>query len=402
MSSVPTIGSVKECFGCSACETVCPRGAVRLEPDALGFRKAVLDAGACTGCGACSKVCPAFHDAPAFRPRRAVSGWTRDPAIRAASSSGGIFSALAARTIDKGGVVFGAAFDPGSGRVRHVSSDESGLACLCGSKYVQSDLGETFRTVRSALQAGSPVLFCGTPCQIAGLKLFLRSPSDRLTTIDFICHGAGSPAVFGECLARHVREHGDSPAESVEFRNKVHGWRNSSTCIRFRNGLTYRRRNVFDPFFQGFVDGCYFNAPCYDCPFDGATAADIRLSDFWGHAAFGEIPDYDKGVSLVFANTELGDRLLSEIGEACDLRELPVAAALSSQRHSIEARRALLSRRERFLKDVAAAGCLSALERNVGWTLPGIVLHKVRRVGFSSVLRRLSSRFFRRRQVGKR
>ena len=182
--------------------------------------------------------------------------------------------------------------------------------------------------------------------------------------------------------------------ESVAFRDKSHGWRNSSTKIRFSNGHVYRRRNVFDPFFQGFVDGCYFNVACYDCPFDDTSAADIRLSDFWGHAAFGVIPDCNKGVSLVFANTERGAVSLSELGRSCELREVPVEMAVSSQHHSRESRRGLLPYHERFLRDVERLGCLGAVKRNVGWTIPGIVFRKCRRVGFSSLLHRVSRRLF--------
>ena len=396
MNSVSTVKSVSACFGCSACATVCPRHAVRLHPDVLGFRVAALDETACVGCGACAEVCPALHKAPAFRPRRAYYGWNNDPTVRAQSSSGGIFSALAASVVGRGGVVFGAAFDPVSRTIRHVSSDEHGLAVLRGSKYVQSNMGDSFRTVRSALQNGREVLFCGTPCSVAGLKRVFGMLQEKLTTVDLSCHGVGSPAVFGECLDRHSREHGEEPAESVEFREKTRGWRDSSTKIRFRDGSVYRRRNLFDPFYQGFYDGCYLNTTCYDCPFDDTSAADIRLSDFWGHASFGVIQNCNKGLSLVFANTERGNAFLSELGESCELRELPVDKAVAAHHHSREGRLALIPRRERFLRDVAVLGRSSALKKNVGWSIPGVVLRKLRRVGFKSALHRVVRRFFKR------
>ncbi len=394
MNSVSTVKSVFACFGCSACATVCPRHAVRLHSDVLGFRVAALDETACIGCGACAEVCPALHQAPAFRPRRAYYGWNNDPTIRVQSSSGGIFSSLAANVVGRGGVVFGAAFDPVSRTIRHVSSDERGLAVLRGSKYVQSDMGDSFRAVRSALQNGREVLFCGTPCSVAGLKRFLRVSQDKLTTVDFICHGTGSPAVFNEILDRHSRDFGGCPVESVEFRDKSYGWRNSSTRILFRSGRVYRRRNIVDPFFQGFVDGCYFNDACYNCPFDDTSAADIRLSDFWGHSAFGVIPDCNKGVSLVFANTERGTELLSGLGRSCELREVPVKMAVLSQHHSHESRRGLFSNQERFLRDVARLGRFGAIKKKGGWTIPGVVFRKCQRVGFSSLLHRVARRLF--------
>ena len=397
MRDVQTVETVVSCFGCSACAAACAHGAIRMTPDVLGFKKAVLDPASCVRCGGCAAVCPALHKADKWRPVKAAYGWNLDDADRAASSSGGVFSALADLFVAEGGIVFGAVFNAESGTVQHTSSDSAAIVSLRGSKYVQSDMGNVFRSVKDALRTGRKVLFCGTPCQAAGLRRFLRVSFENLLIVDFICHGVGSPTVFAACLARHVREHDGSPAESVEFRNKSHGWRNSSTRIRFRNGATYERRNILDPFFQGFVDGCYFNDVCYNCPFDDSSAADIRLSDFWGHASFGTIPDHDKGLSLLFANTENGAACLGSLISSCFLRELPVDAAVASQRHSREGRQALLHHRLRFLADVDSAGPIRALERSVGWRLPGVVIRKIQRVGFASAWRRLFRRFFRKR-----
>lgn len=397
MSAIQTISTVSLCFGCSACATACVASAIRMESDALGFKKAVLDSAACIRCGVCASVCPALHHADKWRPVKAFYGWNRNDAVRAASSSGGVFSALADSFVREGGIVFGAIFDAKSGTIRHASSESADIASIRGSKYVQSDMGHVFRSVKDALLAGRKVLFCGTPCQTAGLRRFLRSPFANLMIVDFICHGVGAPAVFTACLARHVREHDGSPAEAIEFRNKSHGWRNSSTRIRFRNGMTYTRRNILDPFFQGFVDGCYFNDACYNCPFDDTCAADIRLSDFWGHASFGSIPEHDKGLSLLFANTEQGAAFLSTLDSMCVLRELPVGAAVDSQRHSLDGRQTLLPHSKRFLADLAEVGPMGALERCIGWSLLAVVIHKFKRVGFGNAWRRLSRRLFRKR-----
>ena len=42
-----------------------------------------------------------------------------------------------------------------------------------GSKYVQSNLNETFDNIARDLQNGLIVLFSGTPCQCAGLRNYL-------------------------------------------------------------------------------------------------------------------------------------------------------------------------------------------------------------------------------------
>lgn len=390
MSASGSIHDVARCTGCTACGNACPKKAIRMEPDALGFLRASVDAARCVGCGLCRKVCPALSESEATHPLQAFYGWNRDEAIRAASSSGGVFSALAESVLEDGGLVMGAVFDAERNIVRHASSDEVPLSAFRGSKYVQSDLGTVFQTVRETLATGRRVLFVGTPCQVHGLRALVGVP-ENLILCDFICHGAGSPAVFRENLARLSSAAG-AEAESVSFRSKRRGWTNSSTEIRFRNGRRYARRNVFDTFFQGYVDGAYFGPACYDCPFEPRMASDIRLSDFWGYRKFGAIPEAEKGLTLLFVNTECGRKALAKAQAKLETQEVPVEDALAGQRHSEAARQAAKAKNTALQDLIARYGIRKALGRYIGFSLPGIVFRKIKRVGPQSVFRRILRR----------
>ena len=74
------------------------------------------------------------------------------------------------------------------------------LCKLRGSKYVQSRIGSTYKEAESFLKQNRKVLYSGTPCQIAGLKKYLRKDYDNLFCVDVICHGSPSPGIWKSYL----------------------------------------------------------------------------------------------------------------------------------------------------------------------------------------------------------
>ena len=90
------------------------------------------------------------------------------------SSSGGIFAEIARYILSQNGVVFGCAMEcvQDGFEVKHIYIEkEEDLYKIQGSKYVQSNLGNTIKQAKEFLDQGRFVLFSGTPCQIAGLKI---------------------------------------------------------------------------------------------------------------------------------------------------------------------------------------------------------------------------------------
>ena len=190
----------KDCCGCWACIQVCPKKCINMSEDNEGFLYPGIDLSLCINCGLCEKVCPVIHQGKERNPLKVYAAKSCNERIRLESSSGGVFTLLAEKIITSGGVVFGARFDSNWEVVHDCVESIDALSALRGSKYVQSRIEDTFKKAECCIKEGREVLFCGTPCQISGLKLFLRKEYDNLIAVDFICHGVPSPGVWRQYL----------------------------------------------------------------------------------------------------------------------------------------------------------------------------------------------------------
>ena len=175
----------KKCTACAACLNVCPKGAIRMvEEGAAGYQYPAIDPDLCIDCGLCAKTCPANHPVELRAPMRAYAAISRDEADLMSSASGGASSLLAQETLRRGGVVYGCAMESYRS-VRHVRIDKAEDAWkIKGSKYVQSHVGTVHKQVKADLQAGREVMFSGTPCQVAGLRRYLRKDYPNLLLVD--------------------------------------------------------------------------------------------------------------------------------------------------------------------------------------------------------------------------
>lgn len=211
------------CCGCSACVNVCTKKCITMKEDKLGFFYPVCDNNQCNNCGLCTKVCPAIHKGKPSKAPYAWGGYSSNQEIRKGSSSGGIFSILAKLVIDNGGVVFGAAFSNDNRQIQHVCIDNADdLYKLRGSKYVQSNIGNTYSQVRKFLENDRSVMFSGTPCQIDGLRLYLGKDYDNLLTVEVICHGVPSPKIYKKYI-NYIEKKLGSTVKGVFFRDELGG-----------------------------------------------------------------------------------------------------------------------------------------------------------------------------------
>ncbi len=303
------------CTGCAACANICPRQCISFEEDAEGFCYPKVDESLCVQCGRCTAVCPVSQEKPEDRPTDSAKVYAcinRDEKVLKESSSGGVFSLLAENMIEKGGVVFGAAFDE-NWNVRHMAA-QTKEECLRfrGSKYVQSEVGDSFSQAKRFLDQGRPVLFSGAPCQIAGLNRFLGKKYSNLITCDFICTGIPNPKAFRayrDDFAQRFQE----PLTGISFRDKKYGWDAFSMVFRGKS-KEYRKIRFFDPYIQAHFTHVFLRPACYHCQFKKCNSeSDIKLADYWCvNRVHPELPWRD-GVSLVLVEGEKGQALFDEI-----------------------------------------------------------------------------------------
>lgn len=387
-------GNKAECTGCGACVSICPKAAIAMKPDAEGFLYPAVDPALCVGCDLCEKRCPAGH-APVERHVRTLGVRHKDEGVRAQSSSGGVFTALARETIRGGGVVFGASFGEGL-RVEHVGAFEEGeFEAMRGSKYVQSDCAEAIGHAASLLGRGIPVLFSGTPCQIDGLLAKVgKKERDLLLTVDFVCHGVPSPGVFASYIGMLEREKGQRVVRYT-FRDKRFGWKNFAAVATFEDGSEHVGTQTEEPFLRGFLQNLYLRPSCEGCEkLRGAHhAADLTMADLWGAQEVCPEEDDDMGLSLVMVNTPKGRRALE--GCASQLAQFPVKTdGLLRYNPSIEVPAKAHAKRRAFFARFAKHGFES---RDIEALLkgPGRAERIVRRAMHlpKGALRRLRERF---------
>lgn len=347
----------KECCGCGACVQRCPRQCITMQTDKEGFAYPVVDTKQCCDCGLCDKVCPVMNQQPEQAPVATYAAINSDQAVREESSSGGIFTLLAKETINNGGVVFGAAFND-KWQVAHTYANEiNDIKKFRGSKYVQSDIGGSYSVAEKFLKEGKEVLFSGTPCQIAGLKRFLRKEYKNLKTVDFVCHGTPSPLVWEKYLEEVCCANKIGNITDIQFRNKAEGWKKYSLQIKYVNhdGKEMILRETLDDniFMKCFLSNLCLRPSCYQCPArSGKSDSDITLGDLWGAQEICPEIDDDKGLSLVLQRKEYEF-------PPCDKIEISYNEALKYN-PSIEKDVIMPKKRNAFFKQAICKGIYTA------------------------------------------
>jgi coenzyme F420-reducing hydrogenase beta subunit len=354
------INDKTKCCGCYACYNICPQDCITMQSDEEGFWYPMADIDECNECGLCEKICPILCNNKVENQPVAYACINKDENIRSQSSSGGVFTLIGEKVIANDGVVFGAGFDDDFNVVHSWADDLDGLSKFRGSKYVQSNIGDTYKEVKVFLKQGRQVLFTGTPCQIAGLKSYLGKDHERLICVDIICHGVPSPLVWGKYVGYREKISG-SQTKRIAFRRKNYGWKLYSVSFSFDNETEYSKPLTEDVFMQGFLKDLYLRPSCHACSFKTLNRkSDITLADFWGvENILPEMFD-DRGTSLVLVHSNNGKAMFSSIAEQMFSEKVDTDKAIASNSAAIKSA-AYNPKRDRFFEEFSEAENINEL-----------------------------------------
>lgn len=309
------------CTGCSACVNICPVQCISMKSDEDGFLYPKIDSNICIECQICKKTCPVNNPPHKESVKAAYIARYKDVPIVLNSTSGGMFTAFSKFIFEKNGIVCGVYLDENL-KARHICINKSQIDILDkmrGSKYVQSDIGLVFSEIKRFLEEGRYVCFTGTPCQVLGLKSFLKKEYFNLITIDFVCRGVSSPYLV-EQYFKYQEEKNRSKIKYIRFRNKTYGYHSGTMRIDFENGKKYLKSRRVDYLLTAFFEGACSRYSCYNCPAKGNDrCSDFTIFEAWHMQEFvPHIKDDDCGYTSVFARSGKSLQIFKDISPYID------------------------------------------------------------------------------------
>ena len=310
----------KNCTGCEACVNLCPRNAIKMQEDWRGFLFPNVDPSKCIDCGLCQKRCPSNKNKKEFIFPEAGAYVDGNQHYLKNASSGGAFGVIARHVLSKGGVVYGAAMDDNY-RTNYMGIEAIGdLYKIQGSKYVQAHTGPIYKEVLKNLMNGRHVLFCGCPCQVAGLNSFLGQSFPNLITMDLICHGVPSQPYFIDYVNDLLHKQAKEGYTSFRFRCKTEDCNNNiHTPIKNKIYVGYSNKDYYMTY---FLWGKGFRDSCYQCKYaGGARPGDFTIGDY-NNKETHFLSSEDVDASLVLFNTQKSINLKHLFLEAGEYKEV--------------------------------------------------------------------------------
>ncbi len=311
--------SAKECCGCRTCVAVCPMQAISVVKDKYGFEQIEINQEKCINCGKCQVVCPILNTVKNKEHYTCGSAYAVSENARRHGSSGGLFGTFAKKVLEDGGVIYGAAFDKYLKLRTTRAVNEAELIPLYKSKYLLCDTGNSFAEIKADLDAGKHVLYCSSPCRVAGLRRFLGKDYENLLLVDFACHGVGSQDLFDKSV-QYIEKKKGIAIKKFSFRHKP---KNASSryyyCYSFgRKGKKHGKSDLYltFPYYHAYCKSLAYRECCYQCPYaDGDRAGDITIGDF--HSIGKYEPDADRfNISMFVCNTEKGQNFFETVKDS--------------------------------------------------------------------------------------
>lgn len=321
-----------DCTGCNACVQKCPQNCISLKENKYGFLYPEIDTAKCISCGLCNKVCHLENYVKEDKNIPiAYAGVHNNKKTVLQSTSGGIFSAIAEKILSNGGIVYGCAYDENLKPMHTRVDNVKDLHSLYGSKYIQSEIGNSYINILNDLKENKTVFFAGTPCQVAGLKTFLVKDYDNLYTADLICHGVPSYAYFKKFIDWYEKKKKGKIID-FNFRSKDNsGWSLAGTYTLLKNQKEKVKKTFyFDSYYYHyFLNGEIYRDSCYNCKYANIyRTGDFTLGDFWGAEKFRPSLNIKKGCSLLLVSSAKGKNMLDSLD--ISLQEIPLDYAVKN------------------------------------------------------------------------
>ena len=386
MKHIDALNNKYSCSGCTACAQSCPKQCITMSSDYEGFKYPIVDETRCIQCGICIKVCPWRKE----KYQRPINCFTepivyaakcKDKNIRLNSTSGGIFTVLSDYILQLQGGICGAVYNTSTQKVEHtITFTTEGRNKMRGSKYVQSELSNTFQDIKTLLEQDKWLLFTGTPCQTAGLLSFLKKDYPKLVIVDILCHSVPSPLILHEILKKYA-------PTNISFRDKSLGWRKSYSFQIKENNKIIHNNTFLNLFFKGLI-----NRPsCYNCIFTNTyRASDLTIGDYWNIKAIDSKFEDPLGVSCILINSPKGKYIFEQIQNKIENIRTDLKPALHAclQQHTTEP----VQKRRKFWTDYQEKG-FDYCNKNYGYYTPienikaNILAPIARKTGISKLLR---------------
>ena len=305
-----------QCCGCTACVSICGKRAIKMQADEEGFLYPVFNHDLCVNCHLCEYVCPIIcRDNKQYNslPHKIFAVRNKNKEILYNSSSGGAFTAIANSILNKNGIIYGAEYNEQLVVIHNKETTKTGILKFRGSKYVQSNIHGIYKDIQTQLQSGKLILFSGTPCQVEGLKNFLRRPYKNLITVDILCHGVASPLIFADYV-KFINKHSIGHLQDIFMKDKTFGWGYQELRLYFKEGSS-----EFNSPLSCLWNKIYYNhicnrPSCHQCRFTNLyRTGDITIGDFWNIEKSHKDFFSTLGVSLFMINTSEGHTLWENI-----------------------------------------------------------------------------------------
>ncbi|NJE43786.1 Coenzyme F420 hydrogenase/dehydrogenase, beta subunit C-terminal domain [Massilimicrobiota sp. SW1139] len=296
------------CTGCGACKLSCPTKCIEMIPDDEGFLIPKINKVKCIDCNICERVCPEINTLENKNKGKVYAFYNKDSEMREKSSSGGFFYSIAEYVISQNGIVCGAIFDSQMKVIHACSNSIDDVKKMMKSKYVQSDTRETFKEIKKYLEINYIVLFCGTPCQVGGLKKYLKKDYTNLITIQLICHGVPSPLLFEKYKEYLIKRFSLKKISEFSFRD------NNKFIMSISDGEKRKKwQGNTDRYLRPFIKGKNYRMCCYSCKYSQNHISDFTIGDFWGLEHYYENFCDGKGISFVMINSNKGKEIFYEL-----------------------------------------------------------------------------------------